>query len=71
MKFRAFIRLILVFYNMAVKHADVVSGYSPGNSVQMMLRNGTLYIVTGTTPGETLSGSLSNDTLTLNLTSNP
>ena len=71
MKRSKIIRLILLFYNLAVKHADAVSGYAPGNSVQMTCRNGTLYVATGTTPGETLSGSTENGTLTLNLTSNP
>ncbi len=68
MKFGAVIRLILMFYELAVKHADSISGYSPGNGIEMSLSNGTFRIMTGTAGDHTLSGDLTNTTLTLNLT---
>lgn len=71
MKFGKVIQLILMFYNLAIKHADEVAGGGGGAGYGAYLAlhdNGTFEIRTGRAADKTLSGEYENDTLELTFT---
>lgn len=69
MKFNKVISLILMFYNLAVKHADEVAGGGAGYGAYLALRtDDTFEIRTGRAADKTLSGGYANDTLELTFT---
>lgn len=68
MKFGKVIQLILMFYNLAIKHADEAAGGSAENGAYLALKNNTFVIRTGYAAEKTLSGEYANDTLEMNIT---
>lgn len=67
MTFSKVLQLILVFYNLAVKHADKVSGGSAGNGACIYVKNGTLVMVTGYAGDKVLNADMTNGALNINL----
>ena len=69
MKFGKVIQLILIFYNLAIKHADETAGGGAGYGAYLALNNNdTFEIRTGRAADKTLSGEYENDTLELTFT---
>lgn len=68
MTFTKVIQLILMFYNLAVKHADEVSGGSAGNGACIYVKNGTLVMVTGYAADKVLDADITDGALNISLT---
>lgn len=67
MTFNKVIQLILMFYNLAVKHADKVSGGSAGNGACIYVKNSTLFMVTGYAAEKFLDADITNGALNISL----
>lgn len=67
MTFGKVIQLILMFYNLAIRHADDVTGGSAANGALLMLKDETFVIRTGYAAEQELTADCTNGTLTMTL----
>ncbi len=68
MTFSKVMQLVLMFYGLARKYADSVTGGSASRGCLIYEKNSTLFIKTGESADKTLDGGLSDGTLSLSLT---